>query len=275
MAGQDMHPLVISFWRCLFAAVPLLLFLRKDIFKIPSILKNEFHAILMLSSFGMALFNVLLFSSLVHTTATSSSIIINSNPLFILVFAAFFLRECITLRKVMAVSAGFAGCFLVIYSARAPGSAAGNMMTGNLLAVGAALCWAFYTVRGKRLVTGYGPVTITFISLALSAFMLFLLALFSGVSLTGIPAGSFIGVIYMGVVPAGIGFTFWYKALRYMPAGKLGIFQYIAPLVAVILSSAFLDEKPGMIIFAGMVLIASSFYLFSTVREGPSSCRSR
>jgi len=267
MGGGEVNPFVLAFWRCFFATAFLSCILRgriKDAFTISG---KEYIILLFLAFTGIFLFNVLIFASLKFTTATSSSILMNANPLFILILAAVFLREKMNMGKIISVITGFAGCIMVIKGTYTGYTGVINPLKGNLLALGSALCWALYTVFGGGPVKKYGAVLTTFITISFGMLMLLFMMFLMRINFWDIGRSVFLAGAYLGIVPAGIGFTLWYNALKYIDAGELGIFRYLASVVTAILAVIFLKESLNVLMLVGMSLVFLSLYLPKIQKE--------
>lgn len=258
----NVNPLIIGFYRCFFASIFLLILLRKQLKEIRNISPGDYLYLLLLAFTGIFLFNALVFYSLKYTTATSSSILMNANPIFILIFATLFIREKMTLGKVFAVILGFIGCVMVIKGTGENSS--GVMLTslkGNFFALGSAVCWALYTVFGNSPSRKYGAVITTFVTLSTGMLFFLSVMLIMRINFWNITLPVIVSGAYLGIVPAGIGFTLWYNALRYLEAGELGIFQYIASVVTAVFSIVFLREFLNILMLTGMFLVILSLYI--------------
>ncbi|MBN1444994.1 MAG: EamA family transporter [Candidatus Omnitrophica bacterium] len=262
MKDGSVNPVVLAFWRCFFASLFLLILLRRRVKNVIPAVKKDWVNLLYLSCVGIFLFNMLVFSSLRYTTATSSSILMNSNPLFILLLSAIFLHEKINFNKIFAVFIGFSGCIMVIKGTSGISlSEANNLLRGNFFAIGAALCWAIYTVGGRNPTWKYGAIVTTFVTLSTGMLLLLANMLVQGIDFLNVRPAVFLAGAYLGIVPAGIGFTLWYNALKYMEPGELGILQYLASVVTAVLAIIFLKELPSIFVIAGMILIFLALYI--------------
>ncbi|HNS31608.1 MAG TPA: DMT family transporter [bacterium] len=262
MGEGSVHPFLISFWRCLFASLFLLASLGRRIKELPAAMRNDWKTFVFLSFIGIFIFNIFVFASLQYTTATSSSILMNANPLFILLIASLLLKEKITVPKIMAVLAGFAGCVMVIKGTDAGSIARGtDPLKGNMIAIAGSLCWAIYTVAGKYPTKKYGATLTTFITFTIGIFFFLLTNIIMGISIREITPPVFLAGVYLGIIPAGVGYTMWYHSLKYIEAGKLGILQYITPAATAVLAIAFLKESFTLFMASGMVIIFFSIYL--------------
>lgn len=267
MGNRDINPFIIAFWRCFFAVIFLAIMLRRYYKSIFSINKNDYPAIFLLGFTGIFLFNTLVFYSLKYTTATSSSILMNANPLFILLFATIFLRERMTLGKVFSVITGFAGCVMVIKGTGGISTTDGVLipLKGNIFALCSAICWALYTVFGGAPSKRYGAILTTFLTISTGAFLFLLVMLVIRINFWNAGWPVILSGAYLGIIPTEIGFTLWYQALKYIPAGELGIFQYLAFVVTAVLSVSFLHEKLNILIITGILFIFLSFYILKVL----------
>lgn len=272
MSSGSINPLVVAFWRCFFAAVFLLFCLRNKASGIFLSLKQDWKSLLFLAFTGIFLMNILVFTSVIYTTAASSGILMNANPIFILILATIFLKEKLTPYKVLAVLLGFAGCAMVMKGTSAGLITGGkNLLLGNLLALGAALCWSSYTVAGGKPTNKYGATLTTFITLTLGTLLLAVTMLVGKINFWNIKPTVILAGAYLGIVPTGIGFTLWYQALNYITAGELGIFQYLSAVVTVVLARIFLKESLNFSMLFGMLLILFSVGLPELTRKIKSS----
>lgn len=205
------------------------------------------------------------FLALKLSTAVDVSIIMNSNPIFI-VPLAILIGESITLPKFIGIIIGLFGCLLVINGSLTEfGIIKSEYLIGNLVALISALCWAVYTIMGKRIVRKYGGLTITTLNMLIGSIPLFILCASLG-QLTFPSIKGFLIIEYLAIFPTAIGFILWYKALEHIDANQLGPLQYLVPVGTAIISTFTLNEKIKLASIIGMLLIFFGIYL-STIRR--------
>lgn len=118
------------------------------------------HGFFLLGSFcGVSLNQGLFILGLNMTSPVDASIIITSGPLFAMIFAAFILKEPISLLKVSGIVVGASGAILLVSTSHHAASR-DSSLAGNLMIFGSALIYAFYLVFTKPLTLRYSPVTI-------------------------------------------------------------------------------------------------------------------
>ena len=247
------HPVLLSFIRFLSASVFLFVYLSFKKVKL-RIDKSDIFSFFILGLTGIFLMNIFIFYSVKFTTSTSASVLMNSNSFFIGILAFFLLKEKIRVNEILGVLIGFLGCFFIITSGKISFN---SSLIGNLLALFAAISWAFYSVWGKKcgVIKKYGAVLSTFWASVFGTILLFLSLIVFQLPFSGGKAGVITG-IYLGIVPAGIGFTLWFYAINKIKTIIAGILQFIAPLITGIIAVIWFGEKISFFIYLGGFLTA-------------------
>ena len=93
------------------------------------------------------------------TSPIDASIITTSLPILTLIISAFYLKEPVTVRKIIGIVFGATGALLLVLGG-AKGGGNGSNIWGDLLIFGAQLSFSIYLVFFRGLITRYSPVTI-------------------------------------------------------------------------------------------------------------------
>ena len=216
--------------------------------------------ILALSAAGTFGLGALVFVSAQYTTSINSSLIVNSNAVFIGVFAVM-IGERVTWLRFGGLLVGLAGCSIVMLGSAPPQPLPpSSNLLGGVAALGAALCWAAYTAFGKGIVRKLGGLVTSAWTIACGGVMLAMVAVARGAvrPLTGL---ELLAITYMAVAPTAIAMCLWYKALEYVESSVLGPSQYIAPLVSVVLGWVLLQEPMGPTFVIGGLLVLLGVYM--------------
>jgi len=211
--------------------------------------KSDIFSFFTLGLTGIFLMNIFIFYSVKFTTSTSGSVLMNSNSFFIGIFSYLFLKEKIKINEITGIILGFIGCYLIITEGKFSSDIS---FSGNLFALFAAISWAFYSVWSKRcgVIKKYGAVLSTFWASVFGTILLFLSLIVFQLPFSGGKAGVITG-IYLGIVPAGIGFTLWFYAINKIKTIIAGILQFIAPLTTGIIAVIWFGEKISFFIYVG------------------------
>jgi len=246
------HPVFLSFIRFLSASVFLFIYLSFKKVKL-KLEKKDVFSFTILGFTGIFFMNIFIFYSVKFTTSTSASILMNSNSFFIGIFAYLFLKEKIKINEITGIILGFIGCYLIITKGKFSFDIS---FLGNLFALFAAISWAFYSVWGKKcgVIEKYGAILSTFWASAFGTVFLFLPLLVFNIPFSSGKEGILTG-IYLGIIPAGIGFTLWFYAINKIKTIIAGILQFIAPLTTGIIAVIWFGEKISFFTFIGGFLI--------------------
>lgn len=258
---MGVHPMLIAFYRFFLAgAFSIFYIIFKGETRSLSLLRGKPLHIGFLALTGIAGMGSAVFMALDRSTAVDVSIIMNSNPIFITPLAIL-IGESFTLRKSAGVIIGLLGCVIVIN-----GTITGfhliqrEYFVGNIIALGASICWAVYTIAGKQLVRERGGLVVTSLNMLVGSIPLFFLVLAVG-EFTFPPLKAFLLIIYLAIFPTAIGFVLWYKALEDLDASRLGPLQYLVPIGTAIISFFLLDEGIKWAAIIGMILVFLGIYL--------------
>lgn len=205
---------------------------------------------------------VFMFLALDLTTVTRVSIIVYSMPVWLALAAGPLLGERITPRKGAGLVLAFAGVVVALLS-RGGDAAGQGSLTGDLLALGAAIMWAGIALcaRGTRLSEASPEVQLVW-QLVVSAPILLLLAPAFGPLLRAPEPIHLAGLAFQIVVIASAGFLFWLWLLGIYPAAQVASFSFLSPIFGVVLGGVLLGERMGpglaiatLLLAVGLVLI--------------------
>lgn len=190
-----------------------------------------------------------------------ASVLGNTQPLVVIVFAAIFLHERLTWQKVAALGAGIVGVIFISAAALESTSTAG--LVGALLALASAVAFGASTILVARL-TPDAPL------LALTAWQFLLASLpLAGLSLmlerqpTQLGNPVFLAdVAMLALFGTALTTSVWYWLVQRDDAGRLSLLLFLVPLLGVGLAMLTLGERigwregVGIILTVGGVLLA-------------------
>lgn len=206
---------------------------------------------------------ICLFIALDLTTVTRTSIILYSMPVWMAIGAHFTLaNERVTTRKSLGLVMAFSG---VTWALLDRGQDAGTAnLVGDLLALGAAICWAAIALiaRGTRLRESR-PEMQLFWQVLVSAPVLIVLSPLFGPLIRDLQMMHVLGLLFQGVVVVAAGFMFWLWLLSVYPAAGVASFSFMTPVFGVALGWLLLDEPVGPTILMALALVATGIVLIN------------
>ncbi|ETA82353.1 DMT family transporter [Youngiibacter fragilis] len=196
-------------------------------------------------------FNVAIQVSLLHTSAGLVSVLTYSMPLFFSVLAHFFIPgERLSLRKTIGICLGLAGLFLAL-NINSPDAKLWSLM----LALTSAIAWALSNLIIKTKLKDCDKLQFTSWQMISGTAALFL---FSFLFESGNSAWNGISVVYIlysGVLASALAFSLWSLILTKVEASKASIPLLLVPIIGIISSSIFLNEKLQATTIAGVSLV--------------------
>ena len=224
--------------------------------------RGERAALLALGFTGSFLFVGLMNLGMRATTGVAGSLLSATPPVLTALLAAAFLGEPLRRGRVAGLAAGIAGVVLV---ARAPGggaSPAADFVRGNAIILLSQVCWASYTMLGRRFALRCAGDTAAFWTTAVGALLLLPLScleLLRGAAIV-VTAGGALALLYLSVLNTALAYLFWNRALRTVGASTAAGFQYLQPLSGAFVSIAFLGERLSPPLVAGAALILAGVW---------------
>jgi len=223
-----------------------------------SLLKRHAPVYLLLAAVGVTGFNLLFFSALQSTSATSAALIMATNPLLTALLAVAFLGERLTSRHLLALPIALIGVTVVISQGNMHKLADMNFSHGDLLMLMANLCWATYTILVRRYMPQGSPIANTTWLMAAGAILLLSAALASDTHLAGLDAKAIIAMGFMVVCGTVLAYLFWNIGIARLGAARASIFLNLVPVFAMLVG-VFIGSWPtaaqligGMLVLGGV-----------------------
>jgi drug/metabolite transporter (DMT)-like permease len=235
--------------------------------KRPPVLRRRDAAVGVLAGVAFAAEFVLLFIALDLTTVTHAAIMLYSMPIWMTVAAHFLLPgERMTARRLAGLALAFGGVVWVLAD-RAPPPGPGVAvadLTGDLCALGAALCWAAITLlaRGTRL-REMKPEMQLYWQVLVSAPILLALSPLFGPLIRDLQPVHVLGLIYQAVLVVSAGFVFWLWLLSIYPASGVASFSFLTPVFGVGLGWLLLREHVGAALLGALGMVAVGIVLIN------------
>lgn len=205
--------------------------------------------------------------------ATAASLIC-LNPLFTMLIAHFFTDEKMTALKSFAFLIGLVSAVLLI---RPWDMQSGNTLGGIVLMMAASVTFAAYTVMGKRTVARMGTFFQTGYGFIAGSLVLLVVLLVSDRPVFEGVLDNFRIVMYCGIFVTGLGYMFFFLAIRHSDASTGAVAFFIKPAIAPVLAIIFLHEKIFWNTVAGVLLLmaASFISLYDTRLQSKTSGNKR
>lgn len=252
---ESIPPLALAAVRCLVAAGILSVYL--------AVAEGDFGLsgadLLRLSALGFVgntLFQVSLNFGLTLTTPAHSALMVATMPIQAVLLARLWLGEPMPARRLLGVLTAFVGVSLIItrgFRAETMGRAA----LGDLLSLGAAACWAVYSVWIRPLVLRHSPLKLTTGAMVMGAVFLLPIGLADALRVPWmrLNLATWAGLLYLSLGVLVIGYVIWAWVMRSLPVSRVVVFAYLTPVVTMLLSALVYGEALTLPLLVGGALV--------------------
>jgi drug/metabolite transporter (DMT)-like permease len=172
-------------------------------------------------------------------------------PVMIVIFAIPINREKLNIQKLISIILGFIGMAVVITNGGLSGIRLTNI-TGDMLALGGAVCWGIFSNLGKRnnidqFVSNYAY---TFVSFVLSFVCLVSFSRFI------IPGADVLpGILWNSASNIVCSYYLWFRVLKITTSALAASLSFITPFITLVFIMLLLGEKIMIAQLAGFLLI--------------------
>lgn len=257
-----LSPKAIIFFR-IAGTIPIALFFFWQFVK-EKIKYSDIPRFLLASFFGIALNQTMFFEGLNLTTPIDSAIIMTANPVLVLVFAYFILKDKISILKISGIILGIAGAVLII-TGKGELSFNSNTFTGNLFILINATSFALYLVIIKPLISKYHPMTIMVWTFCLGFLITlpFTIVPFINSNFHNIPFVIWMSLLYVIIGATFLGYLLYNYSLKVLSPTVVSFFIYLQPLFSTLTTMAVYGDKPSLVDYLSAFLIFAGVWLVS------------
>jgi len=243
--------LEVVFWRCVFGALTLLVVCAMLGFLRPGLLSRYTATLAVVSGVAIVGNWLLLFASYSRASIAIGTAVYNVQPFMLVILAALFLGEKLTLQKLAWLSISFLGMLAIVSAHGSTGQGGGDYLAGIALALGAAFLYAVAALIIKKL-KGVPPHLIALIQVSVGVLMLAPLADF-----TTLPQGqqTWAILLTLGVVHTGGMYVLLYGAIQKLPTALTGALSFIYPIAAIAVDWVAFDHQLGALQWLGVAAI--------------------
>jgi len=201
------------------------------------------------------------YSGEIFVSASVTSVLINTNPLFVVIAAYFLLKEKVSRLQILGLAFGFAGALLVA-SNGSLSQLSGNMRGYTLLFLSAASYGGSIVVY-KKYLTAFEPITVNMMQLFFAALgLLAWIAVSNPEAFVSAHYNStyLIALLYTTIFGTVIANLIFMALVRERGPTWFSMWLFLNPVAAVAISSIVLGQTLTIVQIVGMLLVVFSIY---------------
>ena len=206
-------------------------------------------------------FSCCYFTAIRLMTMSTAAILLYTSPIWVMILAIIFLKEKITVQKIIALVLAFAGCVLV--------SGFGGKVTviGILVGLGSGLGYGLYSIFGTFALKKYTPFTVTCYTFLIAGAGSIVVSnpadLWAKISAVDNKLSLLGFVLLTSVVTAVIPFLLYTLGLNRTTAGKAAVLATVEPAAATLFGFFVMKETIGPVTICGIVLVFAAIIVLS------------
>lgn len=225
--------------------IPILIFLLiKHDKKNFTITKDDWLIYLSIGLFTIILPGILQNVGMKYTTASLSSIIQTSGPVFTIILAIIILNESADMKKIIGSIFAMIGAIFLVISIDNTIDISNISVFGNFLILLSGISYAISSIITKKSLERKNPIQILGFSSLVGFIVLSIISIYESPIdvLLNISIETWFIIFLLIIFPSFIAILFWYEAMMNEEVSRLVLFIYLMPVFAVILSFILLGE---------------------------------
>jgi drug/metabolite transporter (DMT)-like permease len=185
-------------------------------------------------------------------------------PLFVILIAAFFLRdERITANRLAGLVVGFVGVAVLV--GFDPASLAGGDLAGEMALVGATISYACGAVYARRNVHGLRPMIPAVFQVFFGLVIVTVLTLvFERPFDVEIKPEAWFAVVWLGLLGSGLAYLLFFRTLGRWGATRTSMVAYLLPVFGITLGALVLKEPIDIRLIIGTALVIGGIALVNS-----------
>lgn len=244
-------------------ALVILISLQKKRFS--KLQKKDILPIFLLGFFGVIGYHLGLNYGEQFVSAGAASLIIATIPIFVVILSAFYLKEKITIKKIVGILLSLLGVVIISLWGTANAKIEIDYILGAFGVLFAAMMGAVYTIGGKKMLKRYTPLSLTLYAMLLGSIGLIPFANMDIISqVQNLSLNSWVALLFLGIFSTITAYTLWYIALETRDATQISPYLYATPILSTIISYFVVGEMitiffiiGGFLVIAGLLIVNS------------------
>ena len=263
VVAQAMPTFVASSMRFFIAILPLVIWLyAANRFRYAKKLRpNQWLGLFLTALLGVFGYSTFFIWGLKYVPAGQATVIVATNPVFTTIFAIWLFKEKWNKWVVNGMAIAVVGSLLAMTKGE-PTQMLTNFGFGQLLLLGALVCWVAYTLLARKVLVGIDSLTATTISSIFGFLLLFIGALIAeswqdwAIVLT-LDQSTWFSLIGLALGATVLAYAWYFDGVKYLGAGNAAAYIILVPILGILFSAIWLNEQVDSSLLIGGTLAVS------------------
>ena len=263
VVAQAMPTFVASSMRFFIAIIPLVIWLyAANRFRYAKKLRpNQWLGLFLTALLGVFGYSTFFIWGLKYVPAGQATVIVATNPVFTTIFAIWLFKEKWNKWVANGMAIAVAGSLLAMTKGE-PTQMLTNFGFGQLLLLGALVCWVAYTLLARKVLVGIDSLTATTISSIFGFLLLFIGALIAeswqdwAIVFT-LDQSTWFSLLGLALGATVLAYAWYFDGVKYLGAGNAAAYIILVPILGILFSAIWLNEQVDSSLLIGGTLAVS------------------
>ena len=263
VVAQAMPTFVASSMRFFIAIIPLVIWLyAANRFRYAKKLRpNQWLGLFLTALLGVFGYSTFFIWGLKYVPAGQATVIVATNPVFTTIFAIWLFKEKWNKWVANGMAIAVVGSLLAMTKGE-PAQMLTNFGFGQLLLLGALVCWVAYTLLARKVLVGIDSLTATTISSIFGFLLLFIGALIAenwqdwAIVFT-LDQSTWFSLIGLALGATVLAYAWYFDGVKYLGAGNAAAYIILVPILGILFSAIWLNEQVDSSLLIGGTLAVS------------------
>lgn len=263
VVAQAMPTFVASSMRFFIAIIPLVIWLyAANRFRYAKKLRpNQWLGLFLTALLGVFGYSTFFIWGLKYVPAGQATVIVATNPVFTTIFAIWLFKEKWNKWVANGMVIAVAGSLLAMTKGE-PTQMLTNFGFGQLLLLGALVCWVAYTLLARKVLVGIDSLTATTISSIFGFLLLFIGALIveswqDWAIVFTLDQSTWFSLLGLALGATVLAYAWYFDGVKYLGAGNAAAYIILVPILGILFSAIWLNEQVDSSLLIGGTLAVS------------------
>ncbi|MDD8026290.1 MAG: DMT family transporter [Acidobacteriota bacterium] len=254
---REMTPDAFNGWRLLLTAVLFVILLAAsgEGFRVG---RRDFWYLAALGIAGNTIYQAIFIHGIAGTTASNTSLILSTSPIFVALLGAVLGIERIPAVSWAGILVSFAGLYLVIALSGGGLRLSSAGLGGDVWLLLGTMLWAACTVFAKPFLTRMSPLKYSALTVGIGtlAYLPLTWRDMAAVRFADVSWQAWGSLVFSGVFALVVGYIVWYYSVHKVGNARTAVYNNLTPIVAAAFAALVLGEtfRPGQAVGAAVVL---------------------